>query len=235
MKSIAHKLFSLALFLSTALACQDDSNGTDGALPTQPGAPIPQKPEDAIPVLPANNNPPAASPSLTEVACDNAWVNYVAAHPVGLVLSYERTTEVTGGLLQDGHVTTTNEQTVTAADISHVSFKSSQASTIDGEVTREAFVKACLSNDSIQASGLQGFTLQEKKKDSITVKAGTFEADHAKGSLTTEAFGQSIVSQSEAWIATDDRKALLKLISTSEPVAGTTTKVTIELISIRQP
>lgn len=236
MKAFSLKALSLALLLSLTFACDDDDGDTEGALPIRPNQPIPLEPPGTTPTAPTDSNP-----ALTEQACEDAWAKYVAARPIGLVLSYEHRTDIqhTGGILQDSSTTVVNEQTVIDSNVAHVVVKNSLNPTADIEITKVAFAKACRARDPIQGVGLNGtFKVDEQKSESIAVKAGTFAANYVKGTLTTEAFGRTITSNTETWIGTDERKTLIKMVSGGDTTLGdntVTTTLTIELLSVQEP
>ncbi len=163
---------------------------------------------------------------LTDAECADAWKSYVSAHPLGLKMRYEQR-----GM---GSTTTyTIEVTDSRSDAVSESTVSGNQTNIS-TITKPEFMESCTSSQG-RIEEPSGVTIEARRKETKTVRAGTFSTNYLKTRMTQNSGGNSAVVVSEVW--TNDAPSLPFLVySKSVSTMGSYSfESSIELLSLIQP
>ena len=163
---------------------------------------------------------------LTDTQCADAWTRYVLAHPRGLKLRYEN---------RSMGSSTTNTIEVTESSDAAVSEKHTNGSQTSLVTTnKQEFLKSCKDVPSDNDSSVN-VTIEERRNETKTVRAGTFATKYVKSRMTQESGGTSAVVVSESW-TNDEPFSTFVVYSKSVSTMGSYTfESSSELISVTRP
>jgi hypothetical protein len=163
---------------------------------------------------------------LTDAQCTEAWTSYVRSRPKGLKLTYEN---------RNMGSTTTSTIEVTASSDAAVTEKHMTGNQTDSTdtTTQNEFMKACktVPSEEIPANA----TVEERRKESKTVRAGIFSTDYMRIRMTQTDDGTSVVTVSEIWNNAQKYDDFMVYQKSTTSMGSYTFETTTELVSIRRP
>lgn len=159
--------------------------------------------------------------------CAAIWQEYVATHPQGLSLTYETiANDYTSRYTED--VIESNASRVTTR-------VTSEGATDETTTTREEFLQTCgqgIPNDPVATPDM---TIEEKRKESKTVRAGTFATQYIRARIKSDnGNGGQNETVSEMWHTTDATNILVYSRNAMN-FGDMSFNSTTELVEIRRP
>jgi hypothetical protein len=181
-----------------------------------------------------NNNKPGGDGSgngegsrpLTDAECTAAWQSYVRSHPRGLKLRYEN---------RSMGSTTVDSTEVTESGDNAVTEKFESGGQTNSETTtKKEFLDGCKSVSGNPEEPVDG-SVEARRKETKTVRAGTFSTDYIRIRATQSSDGDSITVVTESWTNADQSAPYVIYSKSVTSMGSYTMESSRELIAITRP
>ncbi|MEY4616238.1 MAG: hypothetical protein RJB66_1198 [Pseudomonadota bacterium] len=220
---LSHFLFCLSIIFCLGACSQDSSSGGSGA---GNGAPIkkPQWPAD----------------------CDQAWATIVKTQPKGRMTAYENKSFIKTNTAKDltSHInikTTVTEsnsnEVVTIVETEMLAPVATEATRHEEKLTKSDFLQFCRLGDDRPTNPMEEPQERFIGIESITVRAGRFQATHRETILNQSQNGLNMRTKTDFWVSNEYEGLTIRSISESSSEMEGDTYTTVfetELIEFRK-